>query len=617
MTQELSKPTPLGMIYLPASPGTPVGSFDFIVDPDHGQSIEIGTPVAADTEEGTLVGTVIDMRTIGTMRDPVSEELGNSYGTDPVASIREVMVATVQVFSSPLMRPARAGKVRGATGEEMLIATGYDRMDWAVPAGVVNLADGGFTKVCLDGKALLGPESAHMIVNGISGQAAKTSFAGVLMASALAAGGQEGNKVAVLVFNVKGDDLMHMDKSPTAGFELTADDLAMYDALGIPAEPFKDVQVWAPSLPGGTGSHSSRTDAQILRWDLKDVWNYLDYILPWMGDDEKAQSFMAEFEELMMRNAGPASRIDTFNKLDVWFDRAISTGDDKERPGSMGWGTHHVATLRRMRRMLMGVVARSGGLVSKEGSMSSNDVPVSGWQHGQVVVVDIAGLHTDVQGLVIGRTLRRLLDEAEKAGLGVDHLIVFFDELNSFAPNAGREMAQVKRILQRVATQGRYAGISLWGAAQQMSKVDELVRDNAATRAVGRTAETELSSGVYGRLSTGLTERLATIPQGSMALWHYSFRGSLVVKFPRPAWRTGKPKTGAIKKGIGDSLELSADALVRLSEGIDTDTRDRIIAEADNPELAIEKLQGARIPDMHKVVLHERSTVDVDNPFDI
>lgn len=612
MTEEIEI---LGSIYLPASPGTPVGSFEFIVNPQGGTNVEIGTPVAADTAEGTLVGMVTDMRTVGTATDPVREELGTQYEAAQVAKIDEVLLGTVQVFSSVKMRSARAGLVRAATREEMRSATGYDRMDWRVPAGVVDLADGGFAPVYLDGKALLGPESAHLIVNGLSGQAAKTSFTGVLLAGALAAGGDEGNKVAALVFNVKGDDLIWMDETPTSGYEISEEDRLMYEALGIEPKPFEDVTVWAPALPGGQTSRSNRPDAKVLRWDLKDIWEYSDFWLPWLGDDEKATSFMYDFADSFMYREGVSGRIESFGALDQWFEEHIS--HSSEEGGSMGWSNHHVATLRRMRRMLMGIVTRAGGLVTREKAGSGGDVPVSGWRHGQVVVIDIAGLHADIQALVIGRTLKRLLDEAENNGLGVDHLIVFADELNAFAPSTGQEMGKIKKILQRVSTQGRYAGISLWGACQKMSKVDEMIRDNAATRAVGITAEGELASGVYGRLSKGLNERLATLPKGSMALWHYSFRGALVVRFPRPAWRTGKAKPGSTRQNPQSTLGLSEKSLARLAEGVDPTTRDRIIADSDDANLALERLTKARIPDMKKMVLHEPSSADPDNPFDL
>jgi hypothetical protein len=132
---------------------------------------------------------------------------------------------------------------------------------------------------------------------------------------------------------------------------------------------------------------------------------------------------------------------------------------------------------------------------------------------------------------------------AQDGELGVDHLAIVTDELNAFAPSQGGEMATVRKTLQKVATQGRYAGLALMGCAQQLSKVDELLRDNCASRALGSSAEAELTSGVHGRLSGGFLERIATLPKGQMALWHTAYRQALVVRFPRPAWRMGKSRT--------------------------------------------------------------------------
>jgi hypothetical protein len=489
-------------------------------------------------------------------------------------------------------------------------------MEWRIPAGVVGLADGSYAPVCFDGRALLGPESAHLIINGLSGQAAKTSYAGVLLASAMASGNRE-DSVGALIFNVKGDDLVYLDRGPEPGYELRDEDMEMYEALGIPPTAFSDVTVYSPSLPGGGGSQSARDDALSLRWGLQEIWPYLEFILPYYGDDEKASTFLAEFRDAKIYNPEVSKRVTSFNELGAFFDKYANSPEDAAQRDDLhsGWGNHHYATLKRMRRALMGIVARTGGLVSKEKVEGSEDIPVSGWHHGQVIVVDIAGLHTDIRGLVIGRTLRRLLEQAESEGIGVDHLVVMADELNEYAPSVGVEMARVRKILQRVSTQGRYAGISLWGMAQMSSKIDELVRNNAATRAIGMTSDDELASGVYGRLSAGQVERLATLPRGSMALKHYSFRGQLVVKFPRPAWRTGKVKVGPTRKRAEDSLGLSKKSLERVSEGIDAETRARIIADADDAALAIENLQAARVPDMDVVVLHEQSTATPNDPF--
>ena len=603
----------LGRIYLPSNPGTPVGRFEFLVDPDAGLVVEIGTPVAADTAEGVVVGAVVDMRTVGTSSDPVLADLA---GPNQLARLNEVVVAEVQVFHSERLRSVRSGSVRAATGEEMLQATGYARMDWRIPAGVVPLADGSQVAVCFDGHALLGPESAHLNVGGLSGQAAKTSYIGTLLASAINAGGPE-RSVAAIIFNVKGEDLVWLDEAPTRGYELTEEDLAIYAALGLDPVPFKDVTVYAPALPAGAaGTRSPRPDALRLGWDLPQVWPYLKYFFDTYGD-EKLTSFLSEFDNLCLRNPNPAQRVDTFDKLDAWFAEKLREAEESESP--QAWRSHHKATMWRIRRMLMGsVLSRAGGLVLHGAARTGDDVPVTGWHHGQVVVVDIAGLQPDVQSVVIARTTERLLRSAENGELGVDHLVVVADELNSFAPAQGGDMKDVRKILQRVATQGRYAGISLWGAGQKLSKIDELIRDNAATRALGITADGELASGVYGRMPSGLQERIATLPKGFMALSHYSFRSTLVVRFPRPAWRTGKAKTtGAQRPGSLSVLGLSSGSLGRLTEGLGADAAEDIVNTSRSAEEATERLKAARVPDMKKSALHEPSGFDPSNPFDL
>jgi hypothetical protein len=610
--QNVSDVKPLGTIYLPAS-GTGVGTFQFIVDPENGGAVEIGTPVAAETAEGELVGVVVDLHTIGVGRDPVRDELGARYDQSYIASIPEVMLATVQVYSSPAMRPTRAGVVKPANAKQLLDATGINRIDWPIPAGVLPLAGGGFARVCMDGKALLGPESAHLIVNGLSGQAAKTSYAGVLLKSAIASGSEE-DTVGALIFNVKGDDLVYLDQKPSAGYELSEEDLAMYEALGIPAEPFKDVEVWAPALPGGEKTISRRDDVSVLRWDLKSMWNYMHHIIG-VYDDEKVSSFIAEFGEMHIKNPNPSMQINTFDALEHWFDERFA--EAAERNDNNGWRSHHIATLRRIRRMIMGLVPRCGGLLARGTAKQSDDIPVNAFRHGKVVVVDIAGLQPDVQSIVIARTLDRIMKEAEDKYIGVDHLVVFADELNAFAPAQGGDLKAVRKILQKISTQGRYAGISLWGACQKMSKIDELVRDNSATRALGITTDGELASGVYGKLHSGLAERIATLPKGQMALYHYTFRGAMVVRFPRPAWRTGKAKSLKNRESASDILNLSEASKNRLFEGLDKDAVDRIIAENDNPEAAVEALKKNRRPDMSKTALHEKSRFDVEDPFDL
>lgn len=603
----------IGTVYLPREPGTAVGQFQFLVDPDGGRLVEIGTPVAAETPEGTLIGTVIDLRTVGVWTDPVE---ANCASDEQLGRLPEALVARVQVFDAPALRPVVGGVVRAATAEEMLRATGHARMDWHIPAGVVELADGRLVPVSFDGHALLGPESAHLTIGGLSGQAAKTSYAGVLLRSALAAGRSGERSVAALVFNVKGEDLLWLDEPPAAGYEFSDEDRAIYAALGVPAEPFEDVTVYAPTLGIGTIG-SARTDAKPLRWGLPEVWEYLQYLYEDWYDDEKISGFAHQFYDLRLTARNPADRIDTIDDIIAFFDGELRRAEEENRSEAWG-GRVHVATMRKLRRRFLQLGARCRGLVAK-GAGDRSDVPDTGWVHGQVVVVDIAGLMPDVQALIIARTVNRLTRAAEAGSLGVDHLVVFADELNTFAPAQGGEMHRVRRTLQRIATQGRYAGISLWGAAQKLSKVDELIRDNAASRALGICADAELSSSVYGSLPGGLAERIATLPKGRMVLWHYAFRSALIVRFPRPAWRTGRARTARrpdALTALGAAAHLTPGALERLTEGLHPDEVTEVVGTAADAERAVAELERRRVPDPRRSDLYEPPDLR-DDPFGI
>src|SRR5205085_11499734 len=63
-------------------------------------------------------------------------------------------------------------------------------------------------------------------------------------------GGFRANTKAI-VFNVKGEDLMWLDR-PNA--RLTDHDRREYERLGLPVGPFGSVGLWAPPRPGGAGA---------------------------------------------------------------------------------------------------------------------------------------------------------------------------------------------------------------------------------------------------------------------------------------------------------------------------------------------------------------------------
>ena len=609
-TAQPGTPVELGTVFLPRS-GTGVGSFQFLVHAD-ALDVQIDTPVAADTPEGVVIGVITDMVTVGKLSDPLdaATDAGMMFGAPVATTAGSAKVATVQTYHARSLRPITGGSVRSATPAEMELATGSERIEVPVPAGVVELVDGSFAKINLDAHTLLGPESAHMTIGGLSGQAAKTSYAGVLLRSAMHACEQAGESIAAIVFNVKGEDLVNLHLPPAAGYELEDVDHQIYAALGIPSTPFPDVEVYAPALPGGEGTRSSREDALVLEWDLGTVWRYLKYFSPGLYSNDNMMAFLGDVEAEKINNGNPNNRLNTFNKLEAWIDTELAEAEAANR--STIWRDHHVATVRRARKIIGSLPGRCGGLLTKGTTKPDRDVPVEMMTDGRVVVVDIAGLEPIVQSAVIARTCERLLSAAEKDELGVEHVVVFADELNMFAPASGGELDAVRRILTKISATGRYAGVSLWGAAQFVSQVTPQVSGNAATRAAGILPDSEVEAGVFGRVLAGQRERLVTLPKGYMALKAHNLRGMLTVRFPRPAWQTGKPKGIAAPKRRKDAtsvLGLGEKSLAALSEGLDRATVEQIVADSDGDVVeAVRRIEKVREPDMSRVSVEKTST---------
>ena len=102
-----------------------------------------------------------------------------------------------------------------------------------------------------------------------------------------------------------------------------------------------------------------------------------------------------------------------------------------------GWRTHHVATIRKVRNRLSNISTRCAGLVTDDGAVS--DLPFGTFEDRTVYVIDVAGLEEDAQDLVFARVVTKLREHLERRDLGVNHVVVFVDELNKYAPNDGQD----------------------------------------------------------------------------------------------------------------------------------------------------------------------------------
>jgi len=180
-----------------------------------------------------------------------------------------------------------------AAAEEIKKALGLDKIQNPLPCGFLKMYAGTqkeiFLPVNMNSQFLLGPEGAHLNISGISGLAAKTSYAMFLIKSILDGGAES---AAFIIFNVKSKDLMAIHKpNLDENFSQIVED---YKALGLSGAPFKNVRYYAPfnENKGVTTYLSESAVEEYLRENLLKKFKYI-----YEDDRETLEMLFADIDD--------------------------------------------------------------------------------------------------------------------------------------------------------------------------------------------------------------------------------------------------------------------------------------------------------------------------------
>jgi DNA helicase HerA-like ATPase len=201
--------------------------------------------------------------------------------------------------------------------------------------------------------------------------------------------------------------------------------------------------------------------------------------------------------------------------------------------------------------------------VTDDGAVS--DLPFGSFEDRTVYVVDVASLEEDAQDLIFARIVTKLREQLEKRELGVNHVIVFVDELNKYAPSDGQD-TYVRKMLLDLAERGRYLGLVLFSAQQFRSQVHRRVVGNSGTALYGRMDSDELATPGYLVLSPATKTKLATLEKGQLMVRHPHFTQPIFVRFPRPAVMLGRDGAERFPQAAEITLE---NAVVRSLRQLD------------------------------------------------
>lgn len=446
-----------------------------------------------------------------------------------------------------------------AQKEEVADALGLSSIKNPVPCGYLEMYKGAEEServklsVNVDSRYLIGPEGAHLNISGISGLAAKTSYAMFLMKAiqdkCLAAEDtEEDADVAFVIFNVKGKDLLAIDEPNDFSNESEREETyKLYTEMGMTTKPFQNVHYYYPYStrdswntyyePKNVEYNISRGRAHMYRYEYKQDKQNLDLMFASMDDPAMTMESILNY---IIQGRG------NFGGLDDWQE-FLQEVNECGKAGANGDKEISVLSWRKFERIVKKSIYRNA--IFSNITDDSHDIRISDAlkriKKNEVHVIDIAKLNEDMQCFVFGDAIRALYDLQQEKGFDDDYMppskiVVFIDELNKYASKDTPKASPILRQVLDIAERGRSLGVVLFAAEQFKSAIHPRVTGNCSTFAYGRTNAIEIAQKDYSFIPSVYKSMMARLNQGEYIIQNPVFSSLLNVKFPKPIYKQFK-----------------------------------------------------------------------------
>ncbi|MDQ3919189.1 MAG: ATP-binding protein, partial [Acidobacteriota bacterium] len=338
--------------------------------------------------------------------------------------------------------------------------------------------------------------------------------------------------VVPVVLNVKGEDLMWIDKRNR---EFDADrerHEADWRELGVQAGPFAGAQFFSPADPKSEehAPYVAGCDAQSYYWSPRDVFEAEAFRYLFSDEDVSSPAMMACVYDIAARMTDTQGKLrpempQTWDNLLDWVRNQPQTDADR---------MHNTGTWRAIYRRLFDILMEGRGIFPPD-AREGRPLNIKRAQTSPPQVVDIHGLPASLQRFVVAMILKQAVEArtGRDATPNLRYLIVL-DELNRFAPRGGTD--PITRLLERVATEMRSQGVILLGAQQMASQVSTKVIEMASVRVLGRTGPAELQDRVWQSLDKPTRQQAAFLGIEQKLVTQPTFRKPMLVRVPHPAW---------------------------------------------------------------------------------
>ena len=440
-------------------------------------------------------------------------------------------------------------RVSLATQAEVGTALGLDKIEHPLPCGYLQMYEGEdkiVLPVHFNSHFVVGPDGAHLNISGISGLAAKTSYAMFLLKTIQEKYIDEidikpNESTAFVIFNVKGRDLLAIDEPNE---ELPNEDKQIYEMLKVDIEPFKNVQYFYPHFNDehpNTYAHKEDVKYQIEQnkaFKYKFVYEHdRDSLELLFANDEDITGTMDSIINYILNDQGNFGSIRNWNDFLDEVDRHLKPQQSNEIT---------IQSWRKFKRIVRKSLTNSffANRISEDDNEMRLREAVSRIRKNDVYVVDIARLDEDMQSFVFGDVIKAIYDlklgQVGEQDEIPKKIIVFVDELNKYASQDAPKSSPILRQILDITERGRSLGIILFSAEQFKSSIHDRVKGNCSTHAYGRTNAIEISKNDYRYIPQVYRGMMTRLKQGEYIVQNPVFTSPLNIKFPNPIYKQFK-----------------------------------------------------------------------------
>jgi DNA helicase HerA-like ATPase len=549
VTATENKPTTCTSVHFWLSPAVIIRPFDIV---------RIEHICASGGEKSYSYAIVRELSYItdsaGHLANYVSSDFGD-ISARPMNERLGTTIAEADVLSNSqnIEMPIRDGaSVEWAGPDEIRSALGVEKLQKPIPGGYIQTSNMEEIPIDFEARYLVGPEAAHLNISGISGLASKTSYAMFLLCALQQ---RMKDEISIILFNVKGPDLLAIDQANTL---MNDAHKAEWQKCGLEPRPLESVTYLYPYAKRPDRFFtSSHAPADVIQDQIQQnrAFNYYYDVDTFKGGEEGNETDVGRdkmsllFSDIDDPQSTMESCIQELGEIqaETWekLREEIHAKTEKGHPGRKEISVQSWRKFSRLIRTRTTHDIFSSAYVGEERRQKLIVDTIKDLRPGNILVVDIAPLPDYVQCLVFGDVIRTVFDakldlyeSIKREDLG--RVLIFADELNKYAPAAfGSRDRTLTRWLLEITERGRSLGVVLFGAEQFRSGIHSRVLGNCSTDAYGRTNPVELSKAADYRLFSQSNKATVTrLNQGQMLLQHSVFNTPLIkVRFPYPAYK--------------------------------------------------------------------------------